>query len=1504
MRKIKQTFALLLVITLLLGFASPLGDICDFLLIKSAAYGSNDIDPNFIPQWPVKGQTEINAVDYYQTWKENGSPKYHNGLDIQCSGDVYPVATGEVIYAGGKKGVSYGYNVVIKHTVNGKVFCSRYAHLAPGSIKVTKGTVEPTTVIGTVGGTGSNLNNADWGKHLHLEIYRSDGSAEPSAWWNNKDTRYDILNSTLFYYINNNPSQLVNVKISNDPLKSNYGKNVSKYSNFFRTCYKKSGYKYAFDPLAYIEYKRVTPVSPAVKMRVNKDKAAHRTGPYEKCTVVEELKLNQEVTVVGYCINIYGNLWYKTDKGYWVYGERLSNEQVGRINFSAKKSSNIKTNKKSQITTVPAPIVATAYGKTVIPGPAPKLDGYTFLGYSTKENALEPEYLIGQEIDVSPNDLNLYCVWKQEKVTMELTSNKVNLDLTNNSNVGVCVKATVEGNLKNSKRIVEVFSDQSTIATVSTSNNNYNGNLFTHLIKKDVIKADVNITGKAPGRANIIVSVKDNAGTALAQQTIVVDVDERYTVSFYDGDTNFNKSQTKHFNKGLTLSEFVPEKDDHIRFLGWSTSKDSSIVAYGPGDVYSENHSLDLYAVWVKDPFIEHSYLNGVLTITGRGNMPSYPTGKAPWANYKDLASKIIISSEITTIGSNAFNGFKNVTEVEIPDTVWYIGSNAFNSTLIKQVRIPSRGVKIGNRAFANCTKLIDVAFADAYSKNRSKSSAADQQIEIGAFAFENCVSLASIDLPNTVTELGAGAFNGCSNLESVDLSENLTNVEDSVFFGCNSLTNIEIPDGVKSIGDGSFDGCSALPKVELPDGLAELGDRAFAGCSAIDAIELPDGIKDYGAGVFSNCSALETVDLPEGMTQVPDAMFSGCSALETVDLPDSVEVIGDGAFRSCSALKPIKFSDNVTKISNSAFWGCNAFESVVIPASVTEVGDFAFCDCDNLKKITLNEGLTTISTAAFAFCDSLESAAIPASVTLLDDGAFMGCSALEEVELLESPITIGDDVFFDCSSLTGIQLPESIVSLGENVFGGCANSFTVSCFSTASIYDQVVDTCANVDTIYPATGVSLSKTTAAMHAGQTLQLQAIVAPVTATDKAVVWTTNHPEIATVDENGLVTTIKGGTVVITATTNDNKLVAQCEITVTVPVTGIELSYNETTAYVDDSFDMGYFFAPTNPTNIGVSWSTSDNKVATVSENGEVTIVGVGNATITVTTEDGEYTASCAITAERYINVEEIVLEKNEITLRVGNSAKLNASVLPANATDPYVSYVITEDTEGIIEFEEDGTITALKPGTVEITVTAGGVQEKTCTVTVLPKAYAVTWNVDGAETKVEYEPGATIKKPADPVKTGYTFKGWTPAVPATMPAEDLTFTAVFEKNADEESAVNIRNFTANKTVDYKATVTFTAEVKNAVSGATVHWFIDGKDAGTGDTYTVSKAKKSYTVQVKYIKDGKVLAESGVEKVNVKTGLFAKLSAFFRFIFGKLPKVVQGYLGAEIIERFIP
>ena len=122
-------------------------------------------------------------------------------------------------------------------------------------------------------------------------------------------------------------------------------------------------------------------------------------------------------------------------------------------------------------------------------------------------------------------------------------------------------------------------------------------------------------------------------------------------------------------------------------------------------------------------------------------------------------------------------------------------------------------------------------------------------------------------------------------------------------------------------------------------------------------------------------------------------------------------------------------------------------------------------------------------------------------------------------------------------------------------------------------------------------------------------------------------------------------------------------------------------------------------------------------------------------------------------------------------------------------------------------------------------------------------------------------------------------------------KSATYEVTVELAANTE--IRILGYTKSRSVEYKATVTFHYEAKNVYAGSSVHWFINGEDKGKSDTYRVEKAKASYTVQIKLIaSDGKtVLKESEVEQVNVKTGLFAKIIAFFKGLFGMLQKIDQ-------------
>ena len=166
-------------------------------------------------------------------------------------------------------------------------------------------------------------------------------------------------------------------------------------------------------------------------------------------------------------------------------------------------------------------------------------------------------------------------------------------------------------------------------------------------------------------------------------------------------------------------------------------------------------------------------------------------------------------------------------------------------------------------------------------------------------------------------------------------------------------------------------------------------------------------------------------------------------------------------------------------------------------------------------------------------------------------------------------------------------------------------------------------------------TGVTLNKTMLVLYTGGSETLKATITPANATFKYVTWKSSNPAVATVDANGKVTAKSLGMADITVTTKDGGYTATCRVGVQrrpagdVSVTGVTLNKTTLTLSKGASETLTATIAPTNATNKKVTWTSSDPAVATVDASGKVTGVAKGTATITVTTEDGGHTATCAV-----------------------------------------------------------------------------------------------------------------------------------------------------------------------------------------------------------------------------------------------------------------------------------
>ncbi len=233
----------------------------------------------------------------------------------------------------------------------------------------------------------------------------------------------------------------------------------------------------------------------------------------------------------------------------------------------------------------------------------------------------------------------------------------------------------------------------------------------------------------------------------------------------------------------------------------------------------------------------------------------------------------IIIPNKVTCIEESTFNDCTALNSVTIPDSVTSIGYSAFkNCTALESVTVPKNVTSIGGEAFKGCTALTSITIPESVTSINSNafyntgyyndesnwengvlyinkaliiangSLSGEYKIKdgtsvIATYVFEDCNSLTSITIPDSVKNMGTGTFNNCTALESATLSNSLTSIPYSAFGGCTSLKSITIPKNVTSIGSEAFRSCIALESVTIPKSVANIYGYAFNNCTSLTDI-------------------------------------------------------------------------------------------------------------------------------------------------------------------------------------------------------------------------------------------------------------------------------------------------------------------------------------------------------------------------------------------------------------------------------------------------------------------------------------------------------------------------------------------------------------------------------------------------------------------------------------------------------------------------------------------
>ena len=289
---------------------------------------------------------------------------------------------------------------------------------------------------------------------------------------------------------------------------------------------------------------------------------------------------------------------------------------------------------------------------------------------------------------------------------------------------------------------------------------------------------------------------------------------------------------------------------------------------------------------------------DGLLTITGTGDIKDFGYYMPPWSSG---VRKAVIQKGVTGIGSGAFSGCSNLTEVTLPEGLERIGEGAFEwDSFLKKIDFPNSLKTIEKKAFMYCTQL----------ESLSLNNCSD--VEQGAFA--SCVGLKTIDLGKSELDFH-NAF-GVDNISAetlgklqtirVDPANKKYAVKDNTLYSKDGKTLVyrpgglteafRVPENVTTIGPYAF-GCSHASAIDLGSKVTNVAYGAFYGVKALKQLEIPDSVKTLEGAALQYSETLEHAVLPEGLTKIPYRTFRWEFALKTVYIPGSVTEIAAEAF-------------------------------------------------------------------------------------------------------------------------------------------------------------------------------------------------------------------------------------------------------------------------------------------------------------------------------------------------------------------------------------------------------------------------------------------------------------------------------------------------------------------------------------------------------------------------------------------------------------------------------
>ena len=557
------------------------------------------------------------------------------------------------------------------------------------------------------------------------------------------------------------------------------------------------------------------------------------------------------------------------------------------------------------------------------------------------------------------------------------------------------------------------------------------------------------------------------------------------------------------------------------------------------------------------------------------------------------------------------------------------------------------------------------------------------------------------IVLPNTVTKIDNEALKGNDNIVSITIPGSVKDIGNNAFEGCTKLERVIFTNPEKTsknliIRLSAFQNCKKLTECEIPARAYQVVGNIFKGCTSLTEVKVNAANPYY----FTQDGVLFGPALVEYEPQYDDAYAlqsypAGCQGAYTIPSKvngKKIDQIWTSGFEDASGLTDITIPASIGRLGTAAFEG-TGLTHVTIPDTVQQVDPAVFQNCTSLVSVKLPNGITEIDQYLFANCISLQHVDMPDTITKINIYAFHNCTSLTSLALPKNLSSLSVGCFDKCINLQHVVVPPSVISFPKDDVG-VYNPFK---YSPVTVYVQTGSTgdrffnnnLAELQASAMASGGSLKVVTlssvadpASINVGSLELMDA--------GKKVSVAGNFPIGSYLDVQPLTSGSAYDT--FTAQANDKAFTAY----------SLSLLPTGTSATGPFALTVGQ---PENYSSSAKLYNTSGALetdfadscfAATLSALGPVALI-----------DTKESTGSTEVTS--------VTLNTYALSLEVGKTGKLSATVLPASAADKSITW--SSSKTDVASVSSNGTVTAKKAGTAVITATATNGKSASCTVTV-------------------------------------------------------------------------------------------------------------------------------------------------------------------------------------------